>query len=140
MGEPFEYPLRVRYGECDVQGIVFNAHYLAYFDVIMTELWRAAFGSYQAMLDKGVDMVLAEAQLRYRRPARFDDELKLGVSVTRLGTTSVITRHHAWRDLELLVEGTLRHVFVDLESLEKTPIPAWAQDGLAPWLVEQEPD
>ena len=106
----------------------------------MTELWRAAFGSYQAMLDKGVDMVLAEAQLRYRRPARFDDELKLGVSVTRLGTTSVITRHHAWRELELLVEGTLRHVFVDLESLEKTPIPAWAQDGLAPWLVEQEPD
>jgi acyl-CoA thioester hydrolase len=140
MGEPFEYPLRVRYGECDGQGIVFNAHYLAYFDVSMTELWRAAFGSYQAMLDKGVDMVLAEAQLRYRRPARFDDELKLGVSVMRLGTTSVITRHHAWRGLELLVEGTLRHVFVDLESFEKTPIPAWAQDGLVPWVVEQEPD
>ncbi|HWE34807.1 MAG TPA: thioesterase family protein [Solirubrobacteraceae bacterium] len=140
MGEPFEYSLRVRYAECDVQGIVFNAHYLAYFDVSMTELWREAFGGYRAMLEKGVDMVLADAQLRYLSPARFDDELKLGVSVTRLGTTSVITRHHVWRGLELLVEGTLRHVFVNLKTLQKTPIPAWATAGLAPWVVEQEPD
>jgi acyl-CoA thioester hydrolase len=136
MGEPYEYPLRVRYGECDVQGIVFNAHYLAYFDVSMTELWRVAFGSYQAMLDRGLDMVLAEAQVRYLAPARFDDELKMGVSVARLGTTSVLTRHHVWRELELLVEGSLRHVFVDRETLTKVPIPNWASDALAPWLVE----
>jgi acyl-CoA thioester hydrolase len=136
MGEPFEYPLRVRYAECDVQGIVFNAHYLAYFDIGMTELWRAAFGGYQTMLDRGVDMVLAEAQLRYLRPARFDDELRMGVAVTRLGTTSVITRHNARRGVELLVEGTLRHVFIDREALTKVPIPTWASDGLVPWHVE----
>ena len=138
MGEPFEYSLRVRYAECDVQGIVFNAHYLAYFDVSMTELWRAAYGSYQAMLDRGIDMVLAEANLRYLSPARFDDELKLGVSVARLGTTSVLTRHHVWRGLELLVEGSLRHVFIDRETLTKVPIPGWASDGLAPWVVETD--
>jgi acyl-CoA thioester hydrolase len=136
MGEPFEYNLRPRYGECDLQGIVFNAHYLAYFDISMTELWRAAFGGYQAMLDRGVDMVLAEAQLRYLSPARFDEELKLGVSVARLGTTSVLTRHHVWRELELLVEGSLRHVFVDREQLTKVAMPDWASDGLAPWVVE----
>jgi acyl-CoA thioester hydrolase len=85
-------------------------------------------------------MVLAEAQLRYLGSARFDDQLKLGVSVTRLGTTSVITRHHVWRELDLLVEGKLRHVFVDREKLQKTPIPSWLCDGLAPWVVEQEPD
>jgi acyl-CoA thioester hydrolase len=140
MGEPYEFPLRVRYGECDVQGIVFNPNYLAYFDISMTELWREAFGGYQAMLDQGIDMVLAEAQLRYLGSARFDDELKMGVSVTRLGTTSVITRHHAWRGLDLLVEGTLRHVFVDRQELEKTAIPAWLSDGLVPWVVELEPD
>jgi acyl-CoA thioester hydrolase len=138
VGEPYEYPLRVRYSECDVQGIVFNAHYLAYFDVSMTELWRAAFGGYQVMLDRGIDMVLAEAQLRYLSPARFDEELKLGVSVARLGTTSVLTRHHVWRDLELLVEGTLRHVLVDREAFTKVPIPNWASDGLAPWIVESD--
>ena len=136
MGEPYEYSLRVRYSECDMQGIVFNAHYLAYFDTSMTELWRVAFGSYEAMLDRGVDIVLAEAQLRYLSPARFDEDLKMGVSVARLGTTSVLTRHHVWRELELLVEGSLRHVFVDREAWTKVPIPAWASDGLAPWLVE----
>ena len=138
MGESFEYPLRVRYAECDVQGIVFNAHFLAYFDVSMTELWRAAYGGYQVMLDRGIDMVLAEAQLRYLSPARFDEELKLGVSVARLGTTSVLTRHHVWRGLELLVEGSLRHVFIDRETLTKVPIPGWASDGLAPWVVETD--
>jgi acyl-CoA thioester hydrolase len=136
MGEPFEYPLRVRYSECDVQGIVFNAHYLAYFDISMTELWRAAFGGYRTMLDRGTDIVLAEAQLRYVSPARFDDMLRMGVSITRLGTTSVLTRHHVWRELELLVEGSLRHVWVDRETLTKTPIPTWASNGLTPWIVE----
>src|SRR5438477_11392367 len=68
---PLAYKLRVRYGECDPQGVVFNAHFLAYFDIGITELCRAAFGSYQAMVDRGVDMVVAEAGLRYHRPAHF---------------------------------------------------------------------
>jgi acyl-CoA thioester hydrolase len=136
VGEPFEYPLRVRFAECDLQGVVFNSHYLTYFDVSITELWRAAFGSYQVMLDRGFDVVVAEAQLRYLSPARFDEELKMGISVARLGTTSIHTRHHVWRGLELLVEGALRHVFVDTENYKKAPIPNWAHDGLMPWLVE----
>ena len=44
MGSAFVHPLRVRYAECDPQGVVFNGHYLAYFDIALTELWRAAFG------------------------------------------------------------------------------------------------
>src|SRR5262249_50052059 len=95
MGEPLEHILRVRYGECDLQGVVFNAHYLNFFDTSITELWRSACGSYQAMLDRGVDVVLAEATLRFRKPARFDEELTLAVAVTHIGTTSVITRHTA---------------------------------------------
>ncbi len=59
--------------------MVFNAHYLAYFDTSMTELWRAAFGGYGVMLERGIDMVVAEAQLPFRAPARFDDELTLEV-------------------------------------------------------------
>jgi acyl-CoA thioester hydrolase len=135
VGEPFASTLRVRYAECDIQGIVFNAHYLAYFDVSMTELWRAAFGSYQAMLDRGIDMVLAEASLRYLGSGRFDDELRMEVSIPSLGTTSLPTSHQVWRDGELLVEGSLRHVIVDRETLTKTPIPDWARDGLAPWVI-----
>ena len=61
----------------------------------------------------------------------------MGISVARLGTTSVHTRHHVWRGLELLVEASLpATVFVDVESYKSTPIPNWAHDGLMPWLVE----
>jgi acyl-CoA thioester hydrolase len=119
-----------------VQGVVFNAHYLAYLDTSMTELWRAAFGSYQAMLDRGIDMVVAEAGLRFRGPARFDEELTLEVAVTHLGNTSIVTGHHIRRDGEPLVDGTLRHVLVDRETLRKTAIPDWAREGLAPWVIE----
>ena len=139
---PLAYKLRVRYGECDPQGVVFNANYLAYFDIGIMELFRAAFGSYQAILDRGVDFVVAEAGLRYHRPAHIDDELTLEVAITRLGTTSITTSYRILRDGELLVEGTLRHVLVDPKRLverepdTKTTIPDWMREGLAPHLEE----
>ncbi|MBV9195642.1 MAG: acyl-CoA thioesterase [Solirubrobacterales bacterium] len=136
MGRPFEHQIRVRYGECDAQGVVFNAHYLAFFDMNITELWRAAFGSYQAMLDRGVDIVVAHAELQFRAPARFDEELTLAVSVSRLGTTSVLTEHRIRRGEHPVVDGSLRHVFVDPRTLAKTAIPEWVRRGLAPWMLD----
>src|SRR5437764_4425021 len=100
----FAHTLRVRYGECDPQGVVFNAHYLAYFDIGVTELFRTAFdslGGYHAMVDRGVEFVVAEAGLHYHRPAHFDDELTLEVAITRLGTTSMTTCYRVLRDGEL---------------------------------------
>ena len=143
MGEPFVHWLRVRYAECDLQGVVFNAHYLAYFDTTLTELWRAAFGGYQAMLDRGIDMVVAEAQLRFRAPARFDEELELAVEIAQLGNTSIHSRHRIRRGGgaaspgrgDLLVEGEMRHVLVDRSTLAKTAIPDWVREGLAPWVL-----
>jgi acyl-CoA thioester hydrolase len=136
MGEPFTHQLRVRYAECDPQGVVFNAHYLAYFDASLTELWRAAFGSYQAMLDRGVDVVVAEAQVRFRTPARFDELLTLAIAVTHLGSTSIVSEQRITRDGEVVVEGTLRHVLVEPEHLSKTTIPDWMREQLEPWVVE----
>lgn len=137
-GEPLRYELLVRYGECDPQGVVFNANYLAYFDNSINELVRAACGSYQVMLDRGVDMVVAEAQLRFKAPARFDEQLEVEIGLTHLGTTSIVSEHRISRDGELLVEGTLRHVMVDPAALAKTPIPDWLREALAPWVVEGE--
>ena len=135
MGGPFSHVLRVRYAECDAQGVVFNAHYLAYFDASITELWRAACGGYAVMLERGVDVMVAEANLRFLRGAVFDDELRLEVAMSRLGTTSLNNIHRIWRGDELLVEGTLRHVMVERETWGKTPIPDWLRAALAPWTL-----
>jgi acyl-CoA thioester hydrolase len=130
---PFVHRLRVRYHECDVQGVVFNAHYFAYFDVALTEMWRAAFGSYQAVIDQGTDVVVAEAAATYRAPARFDDEVEVELGIERLGTTSMTTKAAVRRDGELLVEGRLIHVFVDPSTMAKQEIPAHVRAGLAPY-------
>lgn len=134
---PYTYPLRVRYAECDMQGVVFNAQYLAYFDNNMTELWRTAFGSYDVMLQRGVDIVVAEARVRFRGPARFDEQLTMSIAVARLGRTSVTTAHRVLRDDELLAEGELRHVFVDAGTHRKTDIPDWVREGLARWTLPE---
>ena len=133
MTEPFVHELRVRYGECDPQGIVFNANYLLYFDVAFTELWRAALGPWTDMVERGVDAVVAEANVKFRAPARYDDVIELHAWIAQLGTTSMTTRIDVRRDGELLVEGTLRHVCVSTETWRKTDIPDWIGEGLRPF-------
>jgi acyl-CoA thioester hydrolase len=121
-----------------MQGIVFNAHYLTYFDVLITELWREAVGGWSQMVEQGSDLVLAEVRVRYLAPARFDDELDLGAQIARLGTTALTTHMTVERaaDGVLVAEGELRHVCVDPKSGEKQPIPAPIRAGLAPYAVD----
>ena len=123
MGRSHTHRIRVRYGECDPQGVVFNAHYFAYFDIALTELWRDVAGSYTAMMEAGLDLQVVEATARYKAPARFDDEIDVTIEVAKLGTTSMVTSLSVRRDGELLVEGELAHVFVDAKALTKVPIP-----------------
>jgi acyl-CoA thioester hydrolase len=136
--EPFVHELRVRYGECDPQGIVFNANYLLYFDVAFTELWRAAVGPWQDMVDSGVDMVVANAGLRFRQPARFDDILQLNMRITELNETSTTTQLDVMRDGTLLVAGTLEHVCVDARTWKRTTLPAAIAAALRPYVADAQ--
>ena len=131
MAAPFRYRQRVRYHECDPQGVVFNANYLTYFDITISELWREALGSYDAMLADGTDMVVAEATVRYLAPLRFDDEFEVVASVAQMGTTSLVTAMAVERDGERVAEGEIRHVFVAVDGGDKTPIPENIRAALA---------
>ena len=130
MGEPFRHSLRVRYSECDPQGVVFNANYLTYFDITMTELWRE-LGGYQAMVDAGVDMVVAEARIRYLAALRFDDEFEARARVTHLGETSMTASLELVRDSDTAVEGELRYVFIETGGGAKQPIPEPIRERLS---------
>ena len=139
MSEVFSHRIRVRYGECDPQGVVFNANWLAYFDVVVTELWRELIGDYSAMIEHGADMVVAEAGIRFRGPARFDDVVVFELSVSRLGATALTTRIDARVDGRPAVEGEMRHVFVEPGTNTKRPMPENIRNALQPLLVEEEP-
>ena len=139
--DPFRHRIRVRYSECDQQGVVFYPHYLAWFDIAMTELFRAGGHPYGEMIDGGADMVVAEAGIRYRASAQFDEEIDLAARVTRLGSTSITTAISAQRsdNGEVLAEGELRHVFVDLATRRTREIPPRVREALAPFMAEAEP-
>jgi acyl-CoA thioester hydrolase len=136
MAAAFVHRLRVRYGECDPQGVVFNANYVMYFDVALTELWREAIGPYGDMIEGGTDLVVAEATARYLAPAGFDDELDVEVLIARLGVTGMTMALSVRRGSALVVEGEMRHVFVDPVTKEKKPIPEDIRRGLAPYVAE----
>ena len=129
MGEPFVHRLRVRYNECDPQGVVFNANYLTYFDITMGELWRE-LGGYQEMVETGVDMVVAEARIRYRAGLRFDEEFEVHATVAHLDEDSMTTALVLMRDGERVVEGEVRHAFVKAGGGAKVPIPEAIRSGL----------
>ncbi len=130
---PFAHRLRVRYNECDQQGVVFNAHYFTYFDIALTEAWREAIGPWADMVERGIDLVVAEAHARYLAGARFDDALELRWWIERLGNTGMSTRIDVVRADDVLVEGRMRHVCVAAGTSAKTRIPDDVRAALEPY-------
>ncbi|WP_086673919.1 acyl-CoA thioesterase [Amycolatopsis pretoriensis] len=118
-----EMPLRVRYHECDGQGIVFNAHYLAYVDMCSFEAEKALFGSHEEFLANRTDVVVAEANLKFRAPARYDDELIVSQYLNHLGTTSLIFDFEIHRGSEVIAAANVRYVFIDPETLRPAAPP-----------------
>jgi acyl-CoA thioester hydrolase len=82
------------------------------------------------MLEHGVDAVVAEANLNFRAPARYDEELQLRTQVVRLGRTAITTEIDVMRGEDLLVQGILRHVCVATDTWQKTELPEWVRAGL----------
>ena len=127
----FRHRLRVRFAECDPQGVVFYPRYAEYLDAGMTELWRERVVPYGDMVDTGIDMVVAELRARYRGSARFDDELDVVILPETLGTTSMTSAWRVEREGASLVEGEIRHVFIDAATKAKTAIPDDVRTALA---------
>lgn len=83
-------PLRVRWAEVDRQGVVFNAHYLLYADVCVTEYWRAIGMRYPADFEPlGSDLYVRKATVDYRAAALYDDELEVCGRIARIGGSSL---------------------------------------------------
>jgi acyl-CoA thioester hydrolase len=104
----FEISIRPRYGEVDSMGVVYHAHYLAYFDVGRTEYLRALGESYAELERRGYRLPVVELDVRYRRPARYDDDLRLVVRLAEVGRASVGFDYELRRGDETLATGHTR--------------------------------
>jgi len=119
----FHLPIRVRFAETDMQGIVFNGNYLVYTDTAVTEYLRHLGYPYQAMLADGFDFVLAHISCDFRAPARFDDPLQVCVRLAELGTTSFRVEFEIYRDGEPTPLFTASSVYVGIDPATTRPVP-----------------
>ena len=97
--------------------------------MIITELWREALGRYDDLVESGTDMVVAEVNVRFLGPAGFDDVLDFEARLTRLGETAISTRIDASTGGRPVIEGRMRHVFIDAETKAKCAMPATRARG-----------
>ena len=123
--------LRVRWAEIDAQQIVFNGHYLMYFDTALAGYWRALAMPYaQTMVALGGDLFMRKATLEYDASARYDDMLDIGVRCGRIGNSSIVFSAAVFRQDELLVSGELVYVFADAQAQTSKPVPQALRDEL----------
>lgn len=78
-----QIPIRVRYPEVDAMGYLHHSRYLQYFEMGRVELLRHLGFSYADLERRGVFFVVVKAEIRYRAPARYDDELTLTTRLVR---------------------------------------------------------
>ena len=120
----FFHPLRVRWAEVDMQKIVFNAHYLMYFDTAISDYWRALALPYEAAMHQlGGDLYVKKASIEYHGSARFDDRLDVALKCVRVGNSSIVFSGAIFRAGELLITCELVYVFADPTSQTSKPVP-----------------
>lgn len=116
--------MRVRWSEADPQGVVFNAHYLTYADVALTEYWRAV--SAHAGEDLGAfshQLFVVDAHLQYRRPLRNDDAFVAACRAERLGNTSLTFRFAFFTGETCVHTSAVVYAWVPQGAERAAPLP-----------------
>ncbi len=116
------HPLRVRWAEADMQGVVFNAHYLAYFDLAITEYWRALAGGDNLWLHETFEhLFVVKATVEFHAPARFDDEIQVAARCSRIGRSSMAVAFEIHRGGDHLISG--QSIYVYAHGGKSLPVP-----------------
>ncbi len=121
---PFTLPVRVYWEDTDAGGVVYYGSYLRFLERARSE-WLRALGIDQAALIKHerLQFVVVEANIRYHRPARFDDELAVSVRLHEQKGASVVFQQEIRRGGELLISATIRVACLASDGLRPRPLP-----------------
>jgi acyl-CoA thioester hydrolase len=119
----------VRYGECDQQGVVFNANYLAYADEAVEHVLRQAGYSYTGLLRRGLDTSVVASELQWASPARWGDVVEVDGEVERVGRTSFVVALTISVGDRLCCRVRTTYVLIDRDRVP-TPVP---DDVRAAW-------
>ncbi len=127
----FSHRFRVRWAEVDRQDIVFNGHYLTYFDIAMTEYLRALGFPYpDGLLEAGSDLFVVKATVEYKASARYDDQIDAYCRVARIGRSSMQFLFEIYRGEDLLVTGENIYVNADPKTKEPASVPEFLRTAI----------
>lgn len=125
MDWPVTYERKIRYSDCDPQGIVFNGNYFTYMDDAVTDYFDAIGETWEELHKAGYDIVLGHVEADFRSSARFGETLVTGVRVVQVGNTSITYQLTGWDKSSgrTVIEATKVQVVVDASTLQKRPVP-----------------
>jgi acyl-CoA thioester hydrolase len=118
---PEVFRLRVLYADTDAMGVTWHGTYLRWFERARTELMRATGMPYTALIGRGLNLPVLEALVRYRKPARFDDELVLRAVASQPGGVRLRIDYRIERDGVLIADGHTEHAFTDNDGRVRRP-------------------
>ena len=133
----FDTQIRVRYGETDQMGYLYYGHYAQYFEVGRAETIRSLGISYKEMeTDLGIMMPVMSLQMRYVRPALYDELLTIRTTLRQLPESTMTFHHEIFNEKKKLVNGgSVKLCFVDMKSGKTVAPPQYLLDKLAPYFL-----
>ncbi|MCV7355012.1 acyl-CoA thioesterase [Mycolicibacterium fluoranthenivorans] len=133
---PFSFPIVPRYAEVDQQGVVFNGHYLTWFDEACTAYLDLLPVHYEELMAAGFDFKVVHSEIDYLASVRWRDSVRITVECEQIGTTSftlafTVLRHGAGEAEHAAVHGRNTYVVVSTDDWTKRPIPDGFRASLA---------
>jgi acyl-CoA thioester hydrolase len=125
-----ETTLRVRYGETDQMGFVYYGVYAQYYEVGRVEAMRSLGFSYREMEESGVLMPVINLTVNYKKPAKYDDEVRIVTTVKEMPGVRITFHYECFNQKnELLNTGSVTLVFIDKQKNKPMQPPAWFMEG-----------
>ncbi|SLM28140.1 conserved hypothetical protein [Desulfamplus magnetovallimortis] len=121
----FCHPFRIRYSEVDAQKVVFNAHYLTYFDTAITEYFRWLPFDYMGNIDKtGNDFHTVRTLVEYKAPLFFDENIDVYVRISKIGRSSLTFYIEIYADEEMIprTTGEVVWVYTNQQTGKSSPL------------------
>ena len=118
--DAFRLLLRVRYGECDMQKVVFNARYLDYVDIAITEYIRVIWGSVDDLLRRDIDYQAVRQAIDWTASAYADENIAIVMDTARIGSTSFTTHSEIRRFPSDELIARVESVYVRISAAQKT--------------------
>ena len=129
-----ESKVRVRYGETDQMGYLYYGNYALYYEVGRAEAIRALGLSYRALeAEHGIMMPVLSLNMRFVRPALYDELLRVQTSIKSLPTQTIIFQHEIFNEKNKLVNGgSVQLAFLDQTTKKRVMAPDFLLNALKP--------